>query len=162
MMHRKFRLPFWRCCSALSVPALAAGRTCRLSKSAERAARRIFRRSVQQLVCSRGAGRFRRGVMNGTGRRASPEADRLLGTGRCIAVRIHAACNDGEIAEAGGAWYEPYVAYATEAKLLPSTCPDGSAVTAKTITRQELAGLFAKMCCAQRICPRSTTRPSRI
>ena len=62
-----------------------------------------------------------------------------------IAVRIHAACNDGEIAETGGAWYEPYIAYATEAKLLPSTCPDGSAVTAKTITRQELAGLFANV-----------------
>ena len=87
-----------------------------------------------------------RGIMNGTGKTSfSPKQTVSWAQAVAIAARIHAACNDGEIAEAGGAWYEPYVAYASEAKLLPSTCPERSAVTAKTITRQELAGLFANV-----------------
>ena len=87
-----------------------------------------------------------RRIMNGTGKTSfSPKQTVSWAQAVAIAARIHAACNDGEIAEAGGAWYEPYVAYASEAKLLPSTCPERSAVTAKAITRQELAGLFANV-----------------
>lgn len=101
--------------------------------------------------------------MNGTGKTSfSPKQTVSWAQAVAIAVRIHAACNDGEIAETGGAWYEPYIAYATEAKLLPSTCPDGSAVTAKTITRAGAGGPVCECAARRGSCPRSTTRPSRI
>ena len=87
-----------------------------------------------------------RGIMTGTGKTSfAPKQTIPWAQAIAIAARIHAACNDGEIAKSGGAWYEPYVAYAAEAKLLPSTCPEGSAVASTTITRQELAGLFANV-----------------
>ena len=62
-----------------------------------------------------------------------------------IAARLHSAYNGSIIEAVEGPWYVPYLAYAAQAGLLPSTCPDEAAVAAGTITRQELAGLFAKV-----------------
>ena len=147
MMHRKFlALLALLLCLALSVPALAADGLAAFQtpQSAQPAAfsdvpSGSWYAAGVQAVSSRG-------IMNGTGKTSfSPKQTVSWAQAVAIAARIHAACNDGAIAESGGAWYEPYIAYAAEAKLLPSTCPDGSAVTKKTITRQELAGLFANV-----------------
>ena len=147
MMHRKFlALLALLLCLALSVPALAAEglsafqnpQNAQPGAFSDVPSGSWYAAGVQAVSS--------RGIMNGTGKTSfSPKQTVSWAQAVAIAARIHAACNDGEIAETGGAWYEPYIAYATEAKLLPSTCPDGSAVTAKTITRQELAGLFANV-----------------
>ena len=147
MMHRKFlALLALMLCLALSVPALAAEGLAAF-QNPQNAQPGAFSDVPPGSWYAAGVQAVsRRGIMNGTGKTSfSPKQTVSWAQAVAIAARIHAACNDGEIAETGGAWYEPYIAYATEAKLLPSTCPDGSAVTAKTITRQELAGLFANV-----------------
>ena len=147
MMHRKFlALLALLLCLALSVPALAAEGLAAF-QNPQNAQPGAFSDVPSGSWYAAGVQAVsRRGIMNGTGKTSfSPKQTVSWAQAVAIAARIHAACNDGEIAETGGAWYEPYIAYATEAKLLPSTCPDGSAVTAKTITRQELAGLFANV-----------------
>ena len=89
---------------------------------------------------------YTRGIMNGTGGKAfAPSQTITWAQAAAIAARIHAACGGAEIAAAEGQWYEPYLAYAAQAKLLPSTCPEGAAAASTTITRQELAGLFANV-----------------
>ena len=89
---------------------------------------------------------YTRGIMNGTGGKAfAPSQTITWAQAAAIAARIHAACGGVEIAAAEGQWYEPYLAYAAQAKLLPSTCPEGAAAASTTITRQELAGLFANV-----------------
>ena len=89
---------------------------------------------------------YTRGIMNGTGGKAfAPSLTITWAQAAAIAARIHAACGGAEIAAAEGPWYEPYLAYAAQAKLLPSTCPEGAAAASTTITRQELAGLFANV-----------------
>ena len=89
---------------------------------------------------------YTRGIMNGTGGKAfAPSQTITWAQAAAIAARIHAACGGAEIAAAEGQWYEPYLAYAAQAKLLPSTCPEGVAAASTTITRQELAGLFANV-----------------
>lgn len=165
MMHRKFlALLALLLCLALSVPALAAEGLAAFQNPQNAAARCVFRCSVRQLVCSRrarpfpAAGHERHGEDELLPRSRPSPGHRPLP----LPCASHAACNDGEIAETGGAWYEPYIAYATEAKLLPSTCPDGSAVTAKTITRAGAGGPVCECAARRGSCPRSTTRPSRI
>lgn len=89
---------------------------------------------------------YTRGIMNGTGGKAfAPSQTITWAQAAAIAARIHAACGGAEIAAAEGQWYEPYLTYAAQAKLLPSTCPEGAAAASTTITRQELAGLFANV-----------------
>ena len=103
---------------------------------------------------------YTRGIMNGTGGKAfAPSQTITWAQAAAIAARIHAACGGAEIAAAEGQWYEPYLAYAAQAKLLPSTCPEGVAAASTTITRQELAGLFANVLRADDL-PRSTIRAS--
>ncbi len=87
---------------------------------------------------------YTRGIMNGTGEKVfAPSQSITWAQAAAIAARIHAARSGAEIAAAEGQWYEPYLIYAAQAGLLPSTCPEGAAAAAQTITRQELAGLFA-------------------
>ena len=89
---------------------------------------------------------YTRGIMNGTGGKAfAPSQTITWAQAAAIAARIHAACGGAYIAAAEGQWYEPYLAFAAQAKLLPSTCPEGAAAASTTITRQELAGLFANV-----------------
>ena len=147
MMHRKFlALLALLLCLALSVPALAADGLAAF-QDPQSAQPGVFSDVPSGSWYAAGVQAVSsRGIMNGTGKTSfSPKQTVSWAQAVAIAARIHAACNDGEIAESGGAWYEPYIAYASDAALLPSTCPDGSAVTKKTITRQELAGLFANV-----------------
>ena len=70
---------------------------------------------------------YTRGIMNGTGGKAfAPSQTITWAQAAAIAARIHAACGGAEIAAAEGQWYEPYLAYAAQAKLLPSTCPEAA------------------------------------
>ncbi len=95
---------------------------------------------------------YTRGIMNGTGEKIfAPGQTITWAQAAAIAARIHAACGGAEIAAADGQWYEPYLAYAAQAKLLPSTCPEGAAAASTTITRQELAGLFANVLSADEL-----------
>jgi len=95
---------------------------------------------------------YTRGIMNGTGEKAfAPNQTITWAQAAAVAARIHAACGGAEIAAAEGQWYEPYLAYAAQAKLLPSTCPEGAAVASTTIARQELAGLFANVLSADKL-----------
>ncbi len=97
---------------------------------------------------------YTRGIMNGTGEKVfAPSQTITWAQAAAIAARIHAARNGAEIAAAESAWYEPYLAYAAQAKLLPSTCPEGAAAAVQTITRQELAGLFANVLSADDLPP---------
>lgn len=61
---------------------------------------------------------YTRGIMNGTGGKAfAPSQTITWAQAAAIAARIHAACGGAEIAAAEGQWYEPYLAYAAQAKL---------------------------------------------
>ena len=136
-------------CIALSVPALAAGELDAFQRTANDAAAfsdvpagSWYEAGVQAV--------YRRGIMTGTGAKTfAPTQTISWAQAITIAARIHAACTGVEISASDGAWYEPYVSYAAKADLLPSTCPEGAAVSAGTITRQELAGLFAYVLSAQ-------------
>ena len=136
-------------CIALSVPALAAGELDAFQRTANDAAAfsdvpagSWYEAGVQAV--------YRRGIMTGTGAKTfAPTQTISWAQAITIAARIHAACTGVEISASDGAWYEPYVSYAAKADLLPSTCPEGAAVSSGTITRQELAGLFANVLSAQ-------------
>ena len=136
-------------CIALSVPALAAGELDAFQRTANDAAAfsdvpagSWYEAGVQAV--------YRRGIMTGTGAKTfAPTQTISWAQAITIAARIHAACTGVEISASDGAWYEPNVSYAAKAELLPSTCPEGATVSSRTITRQELAGLFANVLSAQ-------------
>lgn len=89
---------------------------------------------------------YTRGIMDGTGGEIfAPDQTISWAQAVTIAARLHSAYNGSLIETVEGPWYAPYLAYAAQAGLLPSTCPDEATVAASTITRQELAGLFAKV-----------------
>lgn len=136
-------------CAALSGSVLAAGELDAFQRTTNDAAAfsdvpagSWYEAGVQAV--------YRRGIMTGTGANTfAPTQTISWAQAITIAARIHAACTGAEIAVSDGAWYEAYVSYAASAKLLPSTCPEGAAVSSRTITRQELAGLFANVLSAQ-------------
>ena len=131
-------------CIALSVPALAAGELDAFQRTANDAAAfsdvpagSWYEAGVQAV--------YRRGIMTGTGAKTfAPTQTISWAQAITIAARIHAACTGVEISASDGAWYEPYVSYAAKAELLPSTCPEGAAVSAGTITRQDAAVMVAR------------------
>lgn len=141
-------------CIALSVPALAAGELDAFQRTANDAAAfsdvpagSWYEAGVQAV--------YRRGIMTGTGAKTfAPTQTISWAQAITIAARIHAACTGVEISASDGAWYEPYVSYAAKADLLPSTCPEGAAVSSRTITRQSWQD------CLQTFCPRSRCLPS--
>ena len=134
-------------CIALSVPALAAGELDAFQRTANDAAAfsdvpagSWYEAGVQAV--------YRRGIMTGTGAKTfAPTQTISWAQAITIAARIHAACTGVEISASDGAWYEPYVSYAAKADLLPSTCPEGAAVSAF---------------CPRSRCLPSTTAASRI
>ena len=136
-------------CISLSIPALAASELDAFQRTTNDAAAfsdvpagSWYEAGVQAV--------YRRGIMTGTGAKTfAPTQTISWAQAITIAARIHAACTGAEIAASDGTWYESYVSYAAQTGLLPSTCPEGAAVSSRTITRQELAGLFANVLAAQ-------------
>ena len=105
---------------------------------------------------------YTRGIMNGTGGKAfAPSQTITWAQAAAIAARIHAACGGAEIAAAEGQWDEPYLAYAAQAKLLPSTCPEGAAAASTTSPARTTAGAPWPASCWPAACWRSAWAAAR-
>lgn len=86
------------------------------------------------------------GIMTGTGNgRFSPTQTVSWAQAVTIAARLHAQQSGGSIADPAEdeSWYDPALSYAKDHKLLPSTCPEGTALL-DPLTRKELAYLLAQ------------------
>ena len=104
MMHRKFlALLALLLCLALSVPALAAEGLAAF-QNPQNAQPGAFSDVPSGSWYAAGVQAVSsRGIMNGTGKTSfSPKQTVSWAQAVAIAARIHAACNDGEIAETGG------------------------------------------------------------
>ena len=86
------------------------------------------------------------GIMTGTGNgKFSPTQTVSWAQAVTIAARLHAQNAGSSIAEPadGESWYDPALRYAKDHALLPSTCPEGTALL-NPMTRKELAYLLAQ------------------
>ena len=141
-------------CLLLSVPALAADELSAFQETQSYQTGMFSDVKVGSWYEAGVRAVYTRGIMNGTGKSTfAPSQNITWAQAAAIAARIHAACSGTEIAAAEGQWYAPYLAYAAQADLLPSTCPKGAAAASTFITRQELAGLFANVLSADQLPP---------
>ena len=163
MMHRKFlALLALMLCLALSVPALAAEGLSAF-QNPQNAQPGAFSDVPSGSWYAAGVQAVsRRGIMNGTGRRASPRSRPSLGHRPLPLPR--ASTPPATTARS------PRPAARGTSHILPmprkrSSCPPRARTEVPSRRRPSPGRSWRaclRMCCAQRICPRSTTRPSRI
>lgn len=86
---------------------------------------------------------YNMGIMEGVGSgKFNPGQSVPWSQAVTIAARVRSTYLGENIPEATGPWYQKYVNYAMNAKILPSNYPEGDAWNTKAIDRQSIAYLF--------------------